>query len=119
MADRSASGPRPDQQNPSGTVYNGQLAQMDGNTVKANPTDARAFPQDLPVPPSRILARLATGDVKAATPTEISTLLASAAPYTGSVTAALAKLTVAGANGSLKIDVANGIVTGITYSPPT
>ena len=51
---------------------------------------------------SRLLARLAAGNVVAATPAQLTAMIAATTPVTATVTVALAKLTpVTGANGSL------------------
>lgn len=119
VTDRSVSGPQADGSTPTGLITNGQLAQMAANTLKANATAARAFPQDIAVATSRIVGRTASSNVKDMDATEAATVLAGGAPYTGTVTAALAKLTGLGANGSLAITVANGLITNITYVAPT
>jgi len=69
---------------------------------------------------STILARLAAGNVVAATPAQLTAMIAATTPVTATVTVALAKLTpVTGANGSLLITVVNGLITVLTYTPPT
>ncbi len=60
---------------PEDSVGNDEMENMPGNSVKANPTSAAGNPQDLALAASTILARLATGDLKACTPAEIRTLL--------------------------------------------
>lgn len=60
---------------PAGSVDNSELADMAANTVKAEATGSASSPQDLAMAASRILARLAAGNLKAATPAEIKTLL--------------------------------------------
>lgn len=60
-------------------VTNGKAADMAANTVKTNPTAALADPQDLAMPPSTILARLATGNIVAATVAQIQTLISAVA----------------------------------------
>ena len=56
-------------------MANSDLATMPANTVKVNATGGVATPTDLAMGASTMLARLATGDIVAATPTEINTLL--------------------------------------------
>lgn len=141
----------------SGGIPNDQLAAMPANTVKANPTNASSTPADVAMPASSFLARLAAGNIVAATVAQVktllayvigdlgniaagslvgnntgggaapaalnagqaATLLAGGSPFSGSVTAALAKLTVTGTNGSLQITVNNGLVTALVYVAPT
>lgn len=57
-------------------VINAKLSHMEANTVKVNATGALASPTNLAIAASTILARLASGNLKACTPSEIKTLLA-------------------------------------------
>lgn len=60
----------------SADITNAMLAQMDGNTVKVRANSAAGAPQDLSMGSSTILARLAAGDIVAASVSQIKTLLA-------------------------------------------
>ena len=68
-------------------IGGGGLGPIAAQSVLANATDASAVPVALQMAASTILARLAAGNVKAATPEEIKTLLALAfADLAGSIT---------------------------------
>jgi len=56
-------------------VTNAKLAQMAANTVKVNATASTTNAQDLVMGLSTMLARLASGNIVAATPTQITALL--------------------------------------------
>jgi len=56
-------------------VTNAKAANMPANTVKLNNTNAASDPNDLSMPASTILARLSTGDIIAANPTQVKDLL--------------------------------------------
>ena len=124
--DRTSGGIQPDATpstgttTPAGTVTNAQLAKMNANTVKVNATNASASPTDLAMGASTTLARLASGNIVAATPLQLMTMVAGTAPVAdGTVTVALAKLTTLGSNGSLAITTAKGVITALSYTPPT
>jgi predicted TIM-barrel fold metal-dependent hydrolase len=123
--DRAVQGNQPDKSTATGNVNtqivsNDQLAAMAANTVKLNATNASTSPQDLALGAGTFLARLAAGNIVGATTTQAATLLAGTAPYSGTTTAALAKLTPStGTDGSLAITCVNGLVTVITYVAPT
>ena len=125
VTDRAVVGNQPDNSTPTGstdagTVTNAQLAKMAANTAKVNATNASASPTDLAMGASTTLARLASGNIVAATPVQLTTMLAAAAPVSSTVTVTLAKLTpVTGSNGSLLITTVNGLITVLTYSAPT
>lgn len=57
-------------------LSNTSLADMAANTVKVNATGAEATPTDIALGASTMLARLAAGNIVAATTAEINTLLA-------------------------------------------
>lgn len=100
VTDRAAGGTQPDTSpptgsQPSGSVDNNALAPMAANTVKVNATGASAQPQDLPAAASRILARLASGNIIWATVAQIKTLLA----YAIGDLASIASGTILGNNG--------------------
>ena len=57
-------------------IPNSSLAAMVANTVKVNATAAAAVPTDVVLGASTMLARLAAGNIVAATTAEINTLLA-------------------------------------------
>lgn len=84
VSDRSVIGPQPDGSTPVGnlpedSVTNAQLAPMPANTVKANATALSDNPTDLAFAASRIMARLAAGNLKAATVSEVLQLLGATA----------------------------------------
>ncbi len=61
------------------SIANSQLANMAGNTVKGNINASASAPSDISLTASTILARLATGNIVAATITQILDLIAGSA----------------------------------------
>ena len=79
VTDRTASGTQPDTtpppgSAPAGSVDNNALAPMPANTIQANATAVSAQPQDLAAAASRMLARLASGNIVWATVAQIMAL---------------------------------------------
>lgn len=128
-SDRSVVGNQPDSSTatggptpstPTGGISLNSLQAIPANSVVLNAAPVSASPQDLTMAASTTLARLASGNIVAATPTQLTTMLAGTAPVSATVTVALAQLTpVTGTQGSLTLTVVKGLITVLTYVAPT